>query len=472
MPAFFRRTAVRLAATYTLFFAVVASLAAGGFWVTFQGFEYREIDESLQGQAQLVLTDLGAANDRIALDRPVELPGETLDGIAVPAFIVGPDGRVVEHSAQHPSVIAYPLSRSQVPPGSGLETVNSDGRALRVLVKPVDLEGQGLGALVLVRPLGELQSTLAQTAVLAVAVVFALIAVAAVLAYQLARHAFRPVHLMAAMAREISERDLHRRITLDLPPGDDLAELATTFNSMMARLEQAFDGLRQFTADAAHELRTPLALMRTQVEIVLRRERSAEEYRENDRELLEEVEAMSRTVDQLLLLARADAGSLVPHRELLDLPEFLEEIRERWRPAYAQRKVLLVLDAPAAGKIRADPALLKRLLDNLLDNALRYSPQDEQVTIGAHREATGWLLRISDRGPGVDGRVRDALFERFSRADPARRRETGGAGLGLSLCLAIARAHGGSVTLAESSPEHGSTFVVELPAEAAASVAD
>src|SRR5439155_5440766 len=248
-------------------------------------------------------------------------------------------------------------------------TIALSGHSTRILAVPVDLPGGARGTLVLGRPVDELQETLIRVGLLLGAVVAILVAGAGALGYWLAGRALRPVGVMAATARQISEQDLNRRIGLDLPPGDELGELAATFNGMLARLEASFEGLRRFTADAAHEFRAPLALMRKQLEVTLRRPRSAEEYEASQRALLPEIERLSRLADQLLLLARADAGALAPRRENLDVAEFLEDTVERWRPAARERRVELLSHFPLEGTLTADPDLMRRLLDNLVDNA-------------------------------------------------------------------------------------------------------
>lgn len=233
---------------------------------------------------------------------------------------------------------------------------------------------------------------------------------------------------------------------------------------MLARLEASFESLRRFTADAAHELRAPLTIVRAEAEVALSKERTNEELRESIRSLLEEVERLSRTADQLLLLARADAGALTAHRQPVDLPDLIEETVDRWRTLAADRAVDLIVDAPGGAVINGDPDLLRRLLDNLIDNAIRFTPANGTVDVALSPTASdGWRVTVSDTGPGVDPALNDGIFERFTRADPARQRETGGAGLGLALCAAIVTAHGGSIH-AGAAQEGGAIFVVDLPA--------
>jgi heavy metal sensor kinase len=459
-----RQTRTRLTLVYVAAFLPVAALAAVAFWLVFAALEYGSIDASLGAQAQVVMTSIahqGGAVDGAALD---PLPAETQGGIGVDAVLFAAGGGVIDHSGQVRDPSVYARVRRDAPAsGSPVhETRNVDGVAERLLVQRIGVGGGQSGVLVLARSVEELRETLLLVAVLLAIAVVALVLGAAGLGYWLAGRALSPVRVMAATARDISEQDLHRRIELALPPGDELGELAATFNSMLGRLETAFDSLQRFTADAAHELRAPLALLRTQVEVTLRRDRAPAEYRASHRAILVEVEQLSRTADHLLLLARADAGVLALHTELVDLPELLETILDRWRPLALDRDIRLESDLPLEGDVRADPELVRRLLDNLLDNALRHTPAGGTVRLSAARDGQGWAIAVEDTGPGIPAELRPHLFERFARADPARGRETGGAGLGLSLAAAIAAAHGGRVTV-EGAPA-GARFVVLLPA--------
>src|SRR5205807_5561885 len=260
--------------------------------------------------------------------------------------------------------------------------------------------------------------------------------------------------------RDISEQDLHRRLDMKLPP-DELGELGATFNEMLSRLEAAFASLQRFTADAAHELRAPLAVMRSEVEVTLAKERGADEYRDSVRSLGTEIERLTRLADQLLVLARADAGELHPHMEPVDVADFLEEVVARWRPHVTNRGVGLVSRLPESGHLRGDAELLRRVLDNLLDNAVKHSAAGNAIEVTATLDVSGWRITVADQGPGVPDELRPHLFERFARGDPARSRQSGGAGLGLALAAAIVHAHGGSLVLENGGP--GAHFAVRLP---------
>ncbi len=443
-------------------FAVVASLAAGAFYASFARLETGAIDDSLTAQAQALSAGIDANNGQVAFQGGDALPSQTVTGIAVDALLVDARGTVLDRSGH-----ALPVSAVAATVHSALTThqpivtsIAVGGVSQRVHAQRI-ASGNGQNVVLVVsRPTTEEDNTLHRTALLLIGVVGLLTAVASILGFVVSGRALRPVRIIAATARDISERDLHRRIELDLPP-DELGELAATFNAMLDRLESSFAVLQRFTADAAHELRAPLAVMLADVEVSLRQPRSADETRATIDGIRTEIERLSRLADQLLVLARADARALVPRIESIDLPDFLEEAVDRWRPLISQRGLRVTTALPDVGRLDADGELLRRLIDNLLDNAVKYTPAGGAISVSAARDDDVWRIEVADTGPGIDAALRDTIFERFSRGDPARARDSGGAGLGLALCAAIAHAHGGSISLGEGS--QGALFIVTLP---------
>jgi heavy metal sensor kinase len=315
--------------------------------------------------------------------------------------------------------------------------------------------------LIVSRSIGELQSALNQTILFLGALSVLVVLAGTLLAHRLAGRILEPVRRIASTARSLSQHELHRRVEVDVPP-DELGELVETFNGMLARLEASFESLRRFTADASHELRSPLALMRSELEGTLARARTPAEYQQILRGLEDEVEHMSRMVDQLLMLARADAGALRPAETNLDVADFLHETAARWRPVAENRRVRIEVDAPDSGSVWADPDLLRRLMDNLIDNATRHTPAGTAVRLTGSPAVGGWNIDVTDEGPGVPETARSVLFERFARADGARARDSAGAGLGLALSRAIAESHGGSLQLVYLN-RPGATFRLFLP---------
>ena len=285
---------------------------------------------------------------------------------------------------------------------------------------------------------------------------------------------------LAVIALQRSEHrrsELHRRLlTVERQRADEasvqLAEkdqLSSELREALNVLSEQADELRrlnarlvEFTADAAHELRAPLAIMRTVADRALNRPRAAGEYRESLAALQREVIRLSDLADALLLLARADEGQLIPQMGAVDIADFLTDVADRWQTLVEARGLTLDLDLPETGSARADTVLIARLFDNLLDNACRYTPPGGSITLEAHSDPHGWHLSVSNTGSAIDPELRDSIFERFKRGDPARARETGGAGLGLALCQTIARLHGGAVRHEQPSPKL-TRFTLDLP---------
>src|SRR6202171_2957951 len=339
--------------------------------------------------------------------------------------------------------------------------IDSHGVPRRVYAMPLATGTSPAQPLVVSRSVQEMVDAERRTLLILVATSAVLLVIGGVLTYWLAGRALRPVRTITGMARSISEHDLHRRGDIKAPP-DELGELVDTFNSMLGRLEAAFTSMTRFTADASHELRAPLALMRTEVEGALSRNRNAEEYRRILESLQQEVEHLSRLSDQLLILARADAGALVPAKEPIDVADFLHETAARWPDAASKRGSLLEVTAPSHGQLQADPALLRRVVDNLIDNAVRHTADGTPVALRGYAAGDGWNVEVADHGPGVAPENRDRLFTRFARADSARSPEDGGAGLGLALSAAIAAAHGGTLELVQEDGR-GAVFRLHIP---------
>jgi heavy metal sensor kinase len=437
------------------------------FWIAYSSAELHALEAGLRAQAQVLRGGLQERGSTVTYEGRTTLPGATLQGMAVGAALLDARGQVLSRSVNAPprAEVTALLASATVGRTSGATflTARLGGSDDRILVTPLLLDDGRPATLILARPLTTYGERLAHAGMYLAITVIGLTVLAAVSAYLLAGQVLKPVRVITATARELSERDLHRRITLTLPP-DELGELAATFNEMLARLEAAFGSLNRFTADAAHELRTPLALMRSEIQVTLRGAPHIAEHRATLEAVLADVERLTRTADQLLLLARADAGVLIPRCERLEIDDALDEVAARWHPTLLQRDTRLCVQLPGTGAIHADRDMIRRLLDNLIDNAARHA-SGGTITLGGAAVGGGVELTVRDTGPGVDPAVRTRIFERFTRSDPARGRETGGAGLGLSICDAIARLHGGTVRLDET-VDRGACFRVWLPMDA------
>jgi heavy metal sensor kinase len=293
-------------------------------------------------------------------------------------------------------------------------------------------------------------------------VIPALLLAASLGGYWISRKALAPVDAMTRAAREISGRNLSARLAVP-ETDDELARLAETLNAMLERLALSLKQITQFTADASHELRTPIALMRTRAEIALRRPRSAQENQETIEQLYAETVRTSELVERLMLLARADSGARVLRAEPVELVQLLREVLEQ-TAVLAEHKQLTVearLESTPVW-VEGDAQLLRQLTVILVDNAVKYTPAPGKIVVALCAVNGVATVAVSDTGIGIEGDDLEKIFERFNRADKARSRETGGVGLGLSIGRWIAESHGGTLT-AESKPGTGSTFVVRLP---------
>jgi heavy metal sensor kinase len=277
----------------------------------------------------------------------------------------------------------------------------------------------------------------------------------------IARRSLRPVADMTAAARAVQADVSGGRLAVR-GTGDELDRLAATINAMLDRIAGHVGRMQRFTADASHELRTPLAALRGAAEVALSRGRSAEELREALEAAVEQYDRLARIAEDLLLLARADAGADVLRRGPVDARGLLADAADLYAAVAESRGVrLTVADCPAV-TLDGDGGRLLQLLGNLLDNALRHTPAGGEVTLSATAEGEAATLTVRDTGRGIPAEHLSRVFDRFHRADPGRDRASGGAGLGLSICRAIAEMHGGGIDLSSETGK-GTTVRVRLP---------
>jgi heavy metal sensor kinase len=305
--------------------------------------------------------------------------------------------------------------------------------------------------------LEEVRATFALTIPLA-------ILLAGVGGYFLARRSLSPVVAMSAKAGRISASNLHERLPVRHQK-DELGRLAISFNQLLDRLDESFEQQKRFVADASHELRTPVAILCGEAEVALSRtDRTLEDYRGSLDVLRAEGTHLKRLVEDLFTLARADAGQypLSPSEFYLD--ELAIDCCHTIRTLALAKQIKIACEAPQELTIRADEGLLRRMLMNLLDNAIKYTPAGGSVTVSCARVASEYKLSVSDTGCGIPAELQPRIFERFFRADKARARgeNDGGAGLGLAICRWIAEIHHGRLEF-NSSQTSGSTFTAFLP---------
>lgn len=365
-----------------------------------------------------------------------------------------------------------PLDREHLARAGAGELVWSvvawDGIPMRTLYYPLERHG-ALHQSHVLQVAGSLEARNAMLARVALflALLTALVAgVTFVGASWLAGRAMRPVHEVMDQAEAIGGGSLDRRIHA-YADHQEYRRLVEVLNTMLGRIQGAFDAQRRFTADAGHELRSPLTAMRGELELALRRERAPEEYREVLASTLEEVIRLSRISEDLLVLARSDSGALEPRLEPCDVAAVVARVAERLQ-GMADAGGISLAAAPSEGVWGvADPGLLGQVAWNLLENALKFTPRGGRVEATVATGSGGVTLEVSDSGPGFSSP--DEAFRRFYREDPARTHAapTGGTGLGLAIVRAVAEAHGGSAR-AETGPKGGARVIVDLPGQSGA----
>jgi len=284
--------------------------------------------------------------------------------------------------------------------------------------------------------------------------------------YFLARKSLAPVADMARQARGMGASHLSDRLEVS-NPRDELGTLALSFNELLDRLEKSFEQQRRFVADASHELRTPVAILQGETEVSLSRpDRTPAEYRETLSILRDESQRLAHIIEDLFTLTRADAGQYPLQRRELYLDELTADVLRRTRSLAISKGITLTSTIQPELPLQADEDLLRRMLLNLLDNAIKYTPAGGTVDVECRREGGGYVVSVIDTGMGIPAELGSRIFERFFRADKVRSRSEGdtrGAGLGLSIARWIAEAHHGRLELT-CSDASGTTFTVYLPA--------
>jgi heavy metal sensor kinase len=446
---------------YLLVLAILLTALSAGVYFYFSRSLYRNLDNSLE----LRSTQLRSIPAILESIRQGEFQ-EELEEIVILYFYSGT--QLVEVSTRG---ISIPLSRefiSQAIAGKSLfATVHTaEGEGLRFLAVPVNLSMAGPppgiqpATLVIARSTKQIDQALAglvRTLIIAVPLTLALAAGGGIF---LARRALKPVDKIARTAQEIGESDLSRRINVNTK--DELGRLAATLNDMIGRLDKAFQRQKQFTSDASHDLRTPLAVIEAESTLALQKERQSSDYRRSLETISQESKQMSFLIDQLLTLARADGGKEQWNFTEVNLGKLISNLSTDGEVLCQEKGLSFQLGQTQDLVVKGDEARLRELFMNLSDNAIRYTPAPGTVSISCRREGQLAVVAITDTGIGIPAEDIPFIFERFYRVDKSRSRADGGSGLGLAICRHIAEVHAGKIEVA-SQAERGSTFSVWLP---------
>ena len=453
---------VRLTLWYLAFFAIAQLAFGAGMWWILRDNLYDLVDDGLEEQVD----DLKSFLQSQPKDRPpakvqeevnetyaIEHPGDYL-------VVYAESGEPIYRSAflrSHPSPllppsqITQPITRSR----------KIDGRHFRFIFQKLEVNGR-VYTVEMGVPSHDAVETLHlfRTYLLMFAPLVLLSAAGG--GYWLSRKALSPVDDLVRTAREVSGANLNSRLQ-KLDTGDELQRLSDTLNEMLDRIESAFLRIAEFTADASHELRTPVSLIRTEAELALRRARGEAEYKESLRHILLEAERTTALIEQLLALARADSGRETLHLQPVELRQTLSSVAAGWQQVATIRNLQFSSRLKNSDLfVLGDETLLRRLADILLDNAFKYTSAPGSVQMSLASTGESAVITVRDSGVGIAEEEQSKIFERFYRVDKARSREQGGSGLGLAIAQWIVSQHRGSIEV-ESRTGDGATFRVELP---------
>ncbi len=466
----FKTIKFKMTLWYVAILGIILSCFSLFLYLTLADSLYKGVDNKIRTMAEIVVSSarspLGAGTSMADLDQ-----------IMTERFGIRPLGRFIQILDESGKIgdrstnlrdVQIPISVQTMKAASKgivtFETVQVMGKySLRVVTMPI-MENEKMAGIVQVgSSLEGVEEALDQLLLILLIAVPALLLVASAGGLFLANKALRPVDAITQIARRIGSGDLSQRIRIKRV-NDELGRLASTFNEMIAKLEKSFRQVKRFTADASHELKTPLTILRGEVEVGLKKKRGLKEYQQILASNLEEINRMSRIVEDLLTLSRADMGELTMEREEIELSALAREVWQDLQLLARKKRIQLRFMDNGVTRVEGDSLFLRQLILNLTENGLKYTRQGGEVTVKVKGDRDQGVVRllVTDTGVGIPQKDLKRIFDRFYRVDRARSRETGGTGLGLSICQWIAHAHAGQIAV-ESRVGKGSTFTVTLP---------
>jgi signal transduction histidine kinase len=412
-------------------------------------------DTFLKSQASQVISTIDVENGKLTADGEPFYTNANFYG----ALYSYPDMKLLESNLSKDVLNQYIDLKGKF--FSKFKTVKIADDSWRVYSEPVYSDKKIIGVVVLGQPLNLAEITINNLFRLYIVLIPFLIAMSTLGGFMLANRALKPISYMTKIAREISTGDLSKRLNLPYT-NDEVGNLAQTFDMMIEKIDESINRQKQFTNDASHELRTPIAVIQGQAEAMLQHEHNVEEYRKTLSIIFDEAKHMSKLVSNLLFLARSDSNTENLYMENLNFSELLEGIVDELKPIARSNNVELCLIKNELSYIFGDQTRLTQLFYNIIDNAIKYNLPGGYINVSVENKGNYIKTSIQDTGIGIPQEHINHIFERFYRVDKARSRLKGGNGLGLSISQWIATAHGGKIDVI-SKEGHGSTFVVFLP---------
>ncbi|MEQ1761453.1 MAG: HAMP domain-containing sensor histidine kinase [Vicinamibacterales bacterium] len=459
----FRAIRVRLTVWYLAILALGLGALGVGSWFGMRASLFHAIDHELEDRIQGVQKFM---DEQIASLSLVEIRDEFREH-----SVLGPGGDLFQVCNQNGEWLyrSLPLENNRVPirtpdqlgDASLQENLTVQNIPVRFASRRIVVRGEPYTVQV-ATPMHEFYEALEQFSTILLFSVPLLLLVASAGGYWISTRALRPVEEIRSTAKSISIRNLSERLTVP-NSGDELQRLSETLNEMLARLSDSVQRMSQFTADASHELRAPVSLIRTTAELAIQQGRTNTEFTEDMKQVLTEAERTSHLIDSLLLLARADSSEDGLQKELTDWSLIVREAVTQVAGAAKEKKIQIDLHTPQTPvAVYGDAEALRRLAFILLDNSIKYSPESSAVTVAISNEHGQAICRVSDSGIGISAADQEHIFGRFWRADKVRSRGLGGAGLGLSIAKWIVDRHEGTLEVS-SELGKGSNFEIRIP---------
>ena len=462
---FYRRTDIKMTLWYILTFLVSALVVC---MVLYVGLRYRLLKEIDQ-----FLLDETKEMERVLSQEPKEtyflmrFEDEVMARKYYPFFfqILDKDGEPLYVSKEFREMGYVAKDRVLTNARKGKETreeiySSENGETFRIISTPVYTDGELAEVIQLGTHLYFVRQNLSHFKNSILAVLPVILVLGTLGGWILARRSLAPIGYIASKAESISSQNLSERLT-PRGTGDEMDDLIRTINEMISRLEGSFKRMAEFTADASHELKTPICAMRGEAEVLLLKERKAEEYQEGLAHFIEQFDHLNQMINDLILLSKFDTTEIEMKTTPLRLDLLIQDLCHLFQVLAEQKNIALEIGSLEEVTVIGDKMRLQQLFTNLIDNAIKYTPNGSiHVTVERNEDAA--LVKIKDTGIGIPQEEQEKIFKRFYRADKSRSRETGGVGLGLSIAEWIVHAHHGSIEV-DSEFNRGSTFTVYLP---------
>lgn len=437
-------------------------------YITMSRALYAEMDAKIKAMAEVTASSSDKPAGHFDLTQLEGMLEEKL-GFKTPGRFIqildntGTVGQTSVNLQTHPLPISLSALKKASNKEISFETIEAKGSKypIRMVTYPIVENNEVVSIVQIGTSLQAVQDTLHKLFLILLFGVPASLTLASFGGWFMARKSLNPVKDIITAARTITARNLDQRIEV-ANPNDEVGMLAETYNEMIARLNNSFRQMNQFSSDVSHELRTPLTIMRGEMEVALRAQRRPEEYREVIASSLEEVERMSTMVEELLLLSKAEDGAFRLNISTVSLHALLDTIYNNATALARGKGVDITIQNDEEVYVNGDEMRLRQLFLNLVDNAIKYTPPMGKVSIVVTQNSAYAHVSVTDTGIGIAKEDQEKIFERFFRVDKSRSREIGGTGLGLAICKKIVDGHNGYITV-ESETGKGSTFSVDLP---------